>query len=352
MTGLISSSFDGIFLINERGVIQIANQAAVDHFGYNMDELVGNSISQICYGEHAKRHDQYMRNYLRTGERKVIGRRRQVMARTKDGRALPIELGIQEINTVWGEVFFAGFCRDIRLEQWDEEELREQEIVSEAIVEAMADALFVFDETGKIYRCNKAFRSFFGVKDVLDANLVQFFGSDFVETNCIEDEDGLAKFIRRSSGRSRAVEVMKRSGTLHKMELQIFEINGAFPVLLGGNYKMDDSTTQASRLCAAFLRELKDGGTPTHNSLSSLVGNLSEGLRNLGTEKEDLKGENRDRSLHAIAGVVGALTSGFTGLAGKKEDGTTDACVAGARKDDGKSRDAKKDGNVPFDEAQ
>lgn len=90
---------------------------------------------------------------------------------------------------------------------------------------------------------------------------------------------------------------------------------------------MDDSTTQSSRLYAAFLRELKDGGTPTHNSLSSLVGNLSEGLRNLGTEKEALKEEDRDRSAHAIAGVVGALTSG-------------------------KSRAAKQDGNVPFDEAQ
>ena len=349
MTGLISSSFDGIFLINERGVIQMANQAAVDHFGYSMDELVGNSISQICYGEHAKRHDQYMRNYLRTGERKVIGRRRQVMARTRDGRALPIELGIQEINTVWGEVFFAGFCRDVRREQWDEEELREQEVVSEAIVEAMADALLVLDETGKVYRCNKAFCTFFGLtsKDVLDSSFIQFFGSDFVVNNRIQDEEGMAKFIRRSSGRSRMVEAMKRSGTLYNMELQIFEISGAFPVLLGGNYKMDDSTTQASHLYAAFLREIKDSGTSNNNSLSSLVGNLSEGLRNLGTEKEALNEEDRDRSAHAIAGVVGALTSGLKGLAGKKEgDVTVD------EKYDNGTINSEKDGNVPFDEAQ
>ena len=356
MTGLISSSFDGIFLINEQGIVQMANQAAVDHFGYSMDELVGNSISQICYGEHAKRHDQYMRNYLRTGERKVIGRRRQVMARTKDGRALPIELGIQEIETVWGELFFAGFCRDVRREQWDEEELREQELVSEAIIEAMADALLVFDEAGKIYRCNKAASNFFGYtpKDILDANLVQFFGSDFVETNCIQDDEGVTKFIRRSLGRSRTVEAMKRSGTLHNMEVQVFEIDGAFPVLLGSNYDVDDSTKHALSLYAAFLREIKDGGSPNNNSLSSIVGNLSEGLRNLGAEREALNKEGCDARADTIGGVVGALTGGFKGLAKKKEEGTTAACEAGAKKDEDKtsSRDVKQDVNVPLDEAQ
>ena len=76
-------------------------------------------------------------------------------------------------------------------------------------------------------------------------------------------------------------------------------------------------------------------------------------MRNLGAEKEALNEDDRDRSAHAIAGVVGALTSGFKGLAGKKEgDGTADASSTDVRNGGDKKANAKLDGNVPFDKAQ
>ena len=52
----------------------LLNDAAVELFGYDYNELLGENISLICGGEHAAKHDQYMKNYLRTNVTKIMGR--------------------------------------------------------------------------------------------------------------------------------------------------------------------------------------------------------------------------------------------------------------------------------------
>eukprot|EP00957_Ditylum_brightwellii_P135622 10341807-Ditylum_brightwellii.AAC.1 len=45
--GLIESSLDAIFQINNSGTILLVNKAAVEQFGWNRDELIGQNISMI-----------------------------------------------------------------------------------------------------------------------------------------------------------------------------------------------------------------------------------------------------------------------------------------------------------------
>ena len=85
---MINSSFDAMFQINERGIIQMVNQAAVDHFGWTKEEFLGNNISMVCAGEHGKKHNQYLQRYIRTGEKRAMGKRRQVNAVRKDGTGM------------------------------------------------------------------------------------------------------------------------------------------------------------------------------------------------------------------------------------------------------------------------
>jgi len=44
----------------------------------------------------AEEHDQYIRNYLKTGVKKIIGKEREVVGKTKDGAYLPLVLSITE----------------------------------------------------------------------------------------------------------------------------------------------------------------------------------------------------------------------------------------------------------------
>uniref|UniRef100_A0A7S4JYS2 PAS domain-containing protein n=1 Tax=Odontella aurita TaxID=265563 RepID=A0A7S4JYS2_9STRA len=126
--GMIDSSFDPMFGISQTGIINVVNQAAVAMFGFSRDEFLGKNVSMICGGEHGPRHDEYIHRYLLTGEKRIIGRKRQVPAKRKDGSEFLIELGITEVkHPQSGERQFCGFCRDITKSLEDMKIMRHQE---------------------------------------------------------------------------------------------------------------------------------------------------------------------------------------------------------------------------------
>ena len=57
-------------------------------------------------------HDGYLARYLATGEKRIIGIGRTVIARHRSGRTFPIELAVGEVRS--GDAhLFTGFIRDI-----------------------------------------------------------------------------------------------------------------------------------------------------------------------------------------------------------------------------------------------
>lgn len=86
MKGTIDTSLDPVLHINENGIIQMVNNAACSHLGWTREELVGENVSLIVGGEHAKQHGKYIERYLETGEKRAMGKKRALTARRKDGR--------------------------------------------------------------------------------------------------------------------------------------------------------------------------------------------------------------------------------------------------------------------------
>lgn len=127
LQGMINCSFDPMFQINEKGIIQTINTAAVALFGYRRDELIGHNISIICGKEHAANHDGYLQHYLQTGQKRVIGRKRKVAARRKDGKEFEIELGVQEVVASSGEKIFCGFIRDLTRQNMEKQRIRKKD---------------------------------------------------------------------------------------------------------------------------------------------------------------------------------------------------------------------------------
>ena len=56
---------------------------------YTRNELVGSNVSILCGSEgkikHEDHHQQYINDYLKTGTKKVIGRKRPTVGKRKDG---------------------------------------------------------------------------------------------------------------------------------------------------------------------------------------------------------------------------------------------------------------------------
>lgn len=130
---LFESIIDGVIIINTRGLIQSVNPAVVDLFGYTPEEVIGQNVSMLMPDPYATAHDGYLDNYLTTGERKIIGIGREVVALQKNGSTFPIDLTVTEVK-VGENRLFAGIVRDIsQRKQVEAKNAAEQEMASELV---------------------------------------------------------------------------------------------------------------------------------------------------------------------------------------------------------------------------
>ncbi|MCC6889455.1 MAG: PAS domain S-box protein [Hyphomicrobiales bacterium] len=112
LKAILDSAVDGIVTINERGTIESVNPAALSIFGYGSDELIGQNVKMLMPEPYRREHDQYLRNYRHTGQRKIIGIGREVVGRRKDGTEFPLDLSVSEVPVGEGRLF-TGLIRDI-----------------------------------------------------------------------------------------------------------------------------------------------------------------------------------------------------------------------------------------------
>jgi two-component system sensor kinase FixL len=106
------TAIDGIVVIDSGGIIEMANPACERMFGYSLQELVGRNVSMLMPSPDREQHDGYLRRYLETGEKRIIGIGREVLARRKDGTIFPIQLAVGEAS-VSGKRMFTGFVHDV-----------------------------------------------------------------------------------------------------------------------------------------------------------------------------------------------------------------------------------------------
>lgn len=122
LASVFDTAADGIIVINDKAQVLAFNKACERLFGYVASDLLGCNVNRIMPKNYAVEHDQYMHNYLETGERKIIGIGREVQARHKDGTVFPIELSVGEAGTPNGRQFI-GILRDLRSRKQIEDRL-------------------------------------------------------------------------------------------------------------------------------------------------------------------------------------------------------------------------------------
>ena len=130
LSSILDTVPDAMIVIDEGGTMQSFSSAAERLFGYTAAEALGRNIKILMPSPYRENHDGYLRRYLTTGERRIIGVGRVVVGERKDGSTFPIELAVGEMRS--GENrFFTGFIRDLSERQ--QTEARLQELQSELV---------------------------------------------------------------------------------------------------------------------------------------------------------------------------------------------------------------------------
>ncbi len=144
LQGIMDTVLDGIITLDERGLIQSINPAVEKVFGYSAAELIGNSVNMLMPEREAVRHDRYVRHYISTGERRVMGNGREEVGRRKDGTLFPFELAVSELHH-GGRRLFTGVLRDITERKKAERALRDSEERYALAMAGTAEGLWDWD---------------------------------------------------------------------------------------------------------------------------------------------------------------------------------------------------------------
>ena len=144
LTAINEAALDAIIVADDCGNVIGWNQAAVRIFGFSPNQAIGRSLASLIIPEqYRSAHEEGMKRYLATGEKKVVDAGRvELTALRADGSEFPVELAIAGSGSDQSPIFFA-YLRDISTRRAAEHELLEARDVAMAADRAKSEFLAV-----------------------------------------------------------------------------------------------------------------------------------------------------------------------------------------------------------------
>jgi PAS domain S-box-containing protein len=96
---VVEASPNGIVLVNTHGRIELVNAYTEKLFGYGREELIGQPIETLVPEGFRAEHPAHRAQFLAAPEAWMMGARRELLARRKDGSEFPVEIGLSPIQS-------------------------------------------------------------------------------------------------------------------------------------------------------------------------------------------------------------------------------------------------------------
>ena len=232
-SAIIDTVNDGIFTLDERGVVQSVNPAVEKIFGYVAAEVEGKNVNNLMAEPHENNPDYYIEKYSPSGEVWVLGKTLELVGAHKDGHVFPFELSVNEF-VIDGQRYITGVVRDITERKAAEAELKNhrdnlQEMVAiatteiKAIVQTAVNGVISIDQNGIVKIFNPAAEKMFGwsASEIVGNNIAQIIPDISASTH-----DGyLRRFLDTGEGRiiglGREVDALRKDGSTFPAHLAV-----------------------------------------------------------------------------------------------------------------------------------
>lgn len=275
MRTILEAAPDGILTIDEQGVIEHANVAAENLFGYDKGELAGKNVSQLMLPDAGHAHGRYVARYLETKQPRVINAGREVIGVRRDGTPIPLYLSVGDSSAA-GKIRFTGIVHDISKRLNTERALRESEEQYRSVIENISEVVYKISLNGQIEYLNPAWEEITGF--TVDDSVGKSF-LDLIHPEDLENHRGLFEqllqcqmpFIRvetrhlTSSGEYRWVELYARP---------VFDKEGK---ISGTSGTLRD--IHARRATEANLKRTKDAAEAASRAKGEFIANVSHEIR-------------------------------------------------------------------------
>jgi Amt family ammonium transporter len=127
----VLSAPNAMMLVNQRGHIVLANSQAESLFGYDREELIGQSVDILMPESSRQKHHQHVVNFFADPQPRLMNANRELGGLKKDGREIPLEVGLSPIH-LETETLALGSLIDITNRKQAEDALREARDAAEA----------------------------------------------------------------------------------------------------------------------------------------------------------------------------------------------------------------------------
>jgi PAS domain S-box-containing protein len=228
LQAVVDTAVDGVILIDAASCVLMFNPACEKLFGYTADEVIGQNVKMLMPSPYRDEHDEYIGNYHRTGERKVIGIGREVVGRRKDGSTFPMDLSVGASKQD-GQSIFVGIIHDLTERERTELALRESGARLKAVVDTAVDGVILINAHGCVSLFNPACERLFGYRadEVMGQNVKMLMPSRYRD----EHDQYVANYHRTGErkiiGIGREVVGRRKDGSTFPMDLSVGEAKEA-----------------------------------------------------------------------------------------------------------------------------
>jgi diguanylate cyclase (GGDEF)-like protein/PAS domain S-box-containing protein len=153
---LLESAPDAMVVVDQAGLVVLVNEQTERVFGYTRGELVGRPVETLVPHHLRAGHVGHRQAFVRTPETRPIREGLGLQARHKDGRLLPVEISLSQVETASGWLVSAA-VRDVTAQRLAEQRLQDSEQHLAAILDHAPIGVADVALDGRFLRVNRRY---------------------------------------------------------------------------------------------------------------------------------------------------------------------------------------------------
>lgn len=257
---VVDEALNEIYIIDvETHRFVFANRRARDKIGYNIDELRGMTMLDLCP---SLSKDDLLRNYAELDNKRQQSFMIETSCHRKDGSQYEVEAHLQRFDVTGLSPIYTVIINDTSTRKRMLSELASKSTLLQATLDNMAEGLCVYDKDLRLVSCNRKFITFLGLPPDMArigspySDNVAYFARHTLGLNETDAAEYVAKRIVEARGRFARRQVHRRpDGTIIASNRRPMPDGGFVTTFSDITERMQ--TEEALRLSAAELQETK-----------------------------------------------------------------------------------------------